>query len=105
MRIGATLFIVAISFAINPAIRLNKIKAVAFIIMLRLDKTFLAKRRSNRQKKPTQLNPDTSGINCVGLLVNGSSGRCQDYPLCSHPKTSIFSSGSNLLQAPPIPLL
>ena len=42
------------------------------------------------KKKPTQPNPEGSGFICVGLLVNGSSGRWPEYPLSSHPKTSIL---------------
>jgi uncharacterized protein YbcI len=42
------------------------------------------------KKKPTQLKPHASGINCVGLLVNGCFGRWPNNPLVSHPRTSIF---------------
>jgi hypothetical protein len=51
-------------------------------------------------KKPTQLHPETSGFNCVGLLVNGSPGFWPDYPLFSHPNDFDDLPGANLFDAP-----
>jgi hypothetical protein len=50
------------------------------------------------QKKPTLPNPEVSGFNCVGLLVNGSVA-ATTYPLFSHPR--IFSlAGADSFNAP-----
>jgi uncharacterized protein YbcI len=48
------------------------------------------KRHAEKQKKPTHPNPDISGFICVGLLAIGSFGFMPNYPLFSHPRTSIF---------------
>jgi hypothetical protein len=52
-------------------------------------------------KKPTQQHPETSGFNCVGLLVNGSPGFWPDYPSFSHPKDFDKLPGADLSKAPP----
>jgi hypothetical protein len=40
--------------------------------------------------KTTQLHPEFSGFNCVGLLIKGSPGRPPGYPLFSRPMISVL---------------
>jgi hypothetical protein len=67
--------------------------------------TGLAYILARKQKKPTQPNPETAGFNCVGLLINGSSGHLPDYPLFSHPKIQIFWWELILVKAPLTPII
>src|ERR1019366_8539663 len=53
-----------------------------------------------KNKKPTQPNPEVSGFNCVSLRVNGSPGDWPSYPLFSYPKTFDSLPEVNLLTAP-----
>jgi len=48
------------------------------------------KRCSDETKKADAIESRGFGLNCVGLLVNGSFGRWPNYPLFSHPRTLIF---------------
>jgi hypothetical protein len=43
-------------------------------------------------------------FHCVGLLLNGSSGRWLDYPLFSHPRLSHFRRELILVSSPGKPL-
>jgi hypothetical protein len=38
-----------------------------------------------KQKKPTRFDPEFSGLDRVGLLINESPGRGPDYSLFSRP--------------------
>jgi hypothetical protein len=60
-------------------------------------RNFLWKRCA--KKKADAAESRVSGLIRVGLLVNGSSGRCLDYPLFSHPRTSICY-GSQFILGP-----